>query len=788
MGVKGDRGQRRGPAAGRRRRRALVAAGLLAAALVGLLLGRDRLLLWAARRVLARTFPGRVSIGSAHLVSLRRFTLGDLSVETGPGGGLSLQAVRVSATIRTLAQALGGRLASAELVGAQVTLDLEALTRRPPPRWLQAGPPLVGEARLRRSTLRLVGPLGSAEFSVGSLVMRGTRFQGSLRAGLIRDADGRPRYRDLSAEVEGEYDPAGPSLRLRLRQVPLAPVLGALREAPGGPEQASGSLSLEVTARWPSAGPSAQGALALEQAAGTWPSAGAEWEGLNGLLNFHWQQTDEAHDLGASLRLDAGGVLVGGAYLDLGEHPFEVALAGRWLPRRGRFVLEDLSSKLAGLAEAALVGEVDRGAAPRARFEGEVYLPRLEAAGSLARSALAGRSTVFAAVEVGGRLEATFTLEVTPERTDLRGRLGWYRGRLKLGPLALRGVSLALPFRVARGGGEFLDLGAEEVPPYGLLAVRGLRLGSVPASLGPVPLRVVGDELQFAEREQRLALLGGEVVVRGLRYRRLWGGSPEVTSRVEARGLSLAQLTADSPVQLSGNVSAEFPGLLLLGDAFRTQGTATVELFGGTVTITELQGENLSRPWWRLAFSAQARRLDLAQLTRTFGWGRASGLLGASVKGMVISAGEPERFEIELWNEPQAGVPQTLTVEVLDRLPVIRSVAPVLRAAGVETLQYDALGLWCRLERDRLWVRGTAAERLAREPAPSLPILGPLLEALGGVFSGPEPEGEFLVVGRSGFRPLNVILEPVPEEGLPWPAIWRGLRTAVGEAPTVETR
>lgn len=784
-GTAGGRSARRRSAAGRRRRRALVVL-LLGCWLAGLFLGRDRLLLLVVRRVLARSFPGRVGVGSAHLVSLRRFALRDLVVETGAEGGLSVKAPHVTCTARNVAQAVRGRLSSVELVGARVSLDLEAVTRRPPPGWLRAGSSLAEEVRLRRASVRLAGALGSADFTVGSLLMRGTRFRGNLKAGVLRDAGGRLRCRDLSAEVEGDYDPADASLRLRLRGVPLAAALPGLQEALGGPDRLSGTARLEVTARRVGGGVSAEGAVAFEQVAGAWSST--EWEQAAGLLNFRWRRNDEAQDLAASLNLAAGGALLSGAYLDFTEHPLEAEFAGRWLPRSRALVLEDLSGKLAGLIEVTLAGEVDRGAEPRARFEGEVYLPGLEEAGALVRSALAGRSTVLAAAEVGGRAEATFVLEVTPERTDLGGRLGWHRGRLKVGPVALRGVSLSLPFRVVRGGGEFLPPAPEEVPPYGLFTLRGLRLGAVEASLGAVPLRVVGDELEFAGEEVRLGLLDGRVTLRGLRCRRLWSGSPEVTCAVEVEDLSLARLTAGAPVRLEGTVSARFPGLLLLGDSFRTKGTAEVQLFGGTLTVSELRGENLTRPWWRVAFSAEVRGLDLARLTRTFGWGRASGVVGASVKGMVISAGEPERFEIELWNEPRSGVPQTLTVEVLDRLPVIRSVAPVLRSAGVETLQYDALGLWCRLENDRLWVRGTARQRLPAGGGSSLPVLGPFLEALGEALRGPVPEGDLLVVGRSGLRPLNVVLEPVPEEGLPWPTIWEGLRTALRKPPTVQAR
>lgn len=783
----GEEATRR-PGKSRRRRIRAVVLLLLAGGLLAAFLGRDLLLLHLARWTLARTFDGQVSIRSAHIDSLGSFTLTDLSIRTEGAVTLRASLPEVRGLVASPAHWLRGRLKSVRSEGADVTIDLRQLGTQPLPHWLTESEGRVGLLALNRCVARVISRAGSVELDLDVRLLRGARFDAALRTAKVQPAGRRGTWwsADLPVKVEGSFDAPQSTVRLTVTDISLEALTPALQSALGVEVALAGTATLEVVGRSGGRGFQLKSTAVVDQVSGSWAAAGAEWEGVSGSLNLDWQRVPGSDVIRVSLHTGSGGVLLGDAYVDFGEFAFDSALSCRWESKAARLELNDFSAGLAGLVDVELTGEVARGEHPRSHLQGELYVPAVERASALARSAFEGRSTLLSALRLGGWVEASFQLDLTPERTDLEGRLAWHSGSLEVGALQLWGVSLILPVQVARGQGRFLPLPEERAPAYGLFLAERVRLGPAGISLAPVSLRVAGDELQFAGDEQTLKLLGGEVVLRDLRCRRLASGSPQITCAVEVTGLSLAQLTESAPVPLAGTVSAHFPGLVAIGDAFHTEGTAILGVFGGTVTITELTGADLAQPWWRLAFSAELAALDLEQLTATFGWGRASGLLSGSVQGMVISAGEPERFEIELRNERAPGVAQTLTVEVLDRIPVISAVAPLLRAVGVETLQYDALGLWCRLENDRLWVRGTAGEQLPQETPLPIPILGPLLGAVGEMLRGPQPEGEFLIVGRSGLRSLNVVLEPVPEEGLSWPVIWQGLRAAVGRTPTIE--
>jgi len=781
------RGAKQG-AKGRRRRVLAILLLLMAGGLLTAFLARDLLLLHAARWALARTFDAQVSIGTAHFDSLRAFTLTEVTIRSEGAVALRASLPRVGCQVAGPADWLRGRLQAARTQGAEATIDLRRLDTEPLPGWLTGGSRRVGLVSLGKCTLHVIGRAGSAELAFDPLLLTGSHIEATLKAVEVGGRTGTRWSGQTAVTIRGAYDAERSALQLTVTDLPLGALASTLRAALGSEVDLEGSATVDLVAGNSPAGLELQGSVAFRQVAGAWAGEAVEWEGVAGSLDFRWQRAAGSDTVEATLHADRGGVLFRDTYLALGDFPGAVTLSCQWERKAQELQLDDLSVALRGLVEVELTGEVIRGERPRAHFEGELYLPALAQVGALVRSAFEGRSTVLSALRLGGWVEAGSQLDLTPGRTDLAGRLGWQAGVLGLGPVELRGISLALPVRVIRAGGRFVSPSEEQRPAYGLFVTRGLRLGPVGASLAPVSLRLVGDELQFSGDEQRLGLLDGEVVLSGLRCRRLWSGSPEMTGAVTVSDLSLARLTENASLQLSGTVSAHFPGVLAVGDAFRTKGTATVKLFGGTITVTELTGEDLTRPWWRVTFSALADRLDLRQMTGTLGWGRASGLLSGSAQGMVISAGEPERFEIELHNERVFGVPQTLTVEVLDRLPVISAVAPMLRSAGVETLQYDALGLWCRLENDRLWVRGTAKEQVPERAVLPIPLLGPWLSALGKAFEPPEPEGEFFILGRSGLRPLNVVLAPVPEEGLAWPAIWRGLRAAVGRRPDIEVR
>lgn len=610
----------------------------------------------------------------------------------------------------------------------------------------------TGEAELSDVRLGRPGEDGwSLSGGRGQVVASGSLGGGPVAVRASLAGEGRiPRLegRALRAEATGLLDPARPSLRMERAEV-TAGELGSLalqgRWTPSRWELTARHDGLAIGAWWswldpllplPAEWERPSGTVVARATLASGREGSAELEAELDLQEGSWSSQDGTRafqGLGGSwsftgtLGVDQGAVRGEGSvtgplllwrstFADLGRLSASgraelswaaVAGAASWqsqlgfeLPAGTRVELEASRSRQDG-ASAALRLRAERlGAAYEALVveplgsEGGAPLPR--ARGGALELNTRWRRPVDGPERLSGRL--------TLEGADVSGAQGEWR---------VRGLEADLPFSLVRGGSSGWRGGGPERKgelSFDSGAVRGVRLPGVRS-----PVRVRGTRFAVSEPVE-LAVAGGKALLRGLEVEPGLGRPAAARAEVELDGLELARLTEAAGLpRLEGRITGRFPGLTLEGSRVRVDGGGRIDVFGGTVRIEDIAGEEVLSAYPRLRFSAKLEDIDLASVTRTFAFGEMTGLVEGYVRDCVLVGGVPVEFEAELRTVERSGVPRTIGVKAINNLAILGTGGEVsVLDRGLhrflDRYTYDRLGIRAVLEDDRFLLRGLEHE------------------------------------------------------------------------------
>jgi len=467
-----------------------------------------------------------------------------------------------------------------------------------------------------------------------------------------------------------------------------------------------GNLNLEglrlapLLSRWAS-GWSGSGALSLAASGSRRPSGG--WKGRFRLAASKLGFSDEEGlHVGEALALSLSGKLDGGKrpqgdlqlrlkrgqlyldpfYLEF-ERPLTLNAEGWWNEREKRLHLERLTARWPALLE--LSGRLDwragglREGVFRWRLadlaKGYALLLQPLLIGTPA-DALQLRGRASGSITLGGGEPRAFALALESARLEdeggrfgfdgLSGRLYW-KASAPASPSRLSWTSAHL-YRVALGGAEV-----------------GLR--ARPHRLEVAPFAV--------------DLLRGRLELTGLIISGLPRGPFEAEGGAELAGLSLKALSAalDWP-PLEGKVDASLPRFHYAEGRLRLEGDLVLKLFGGRVVVEGLTVEDLLGPAPVLRTRLRLENLDLAQLSRTFSFGRIEGSLEGWVRDLRLVGWEVAGFEAELRSPPHDARRHRISQRAIDDLTKLGNGV----AAG---LSGTFLGLFKDFAYDRLQLRVT---------------------------------------------------------------------------------
>jgi hypothetical protein len=312
-------------------------------------------------------------------------------------------------------------------------------------------------------------------------------------------------------------------------------------------------------------------------------------------------------------------------------------------------------------------------------------------------------------LSIGGQLAFQLHARGNWDRLITEGRMTLQGGELRrganeweIGPLAL-----TLPFQVSY---PEKSNSVNRTPP-GILSIRGGRFGS--RSLEPITsaLSLSNNTLIF-HQPVRLVIFGGTVEINNLAWSDVVNDPKAMSFALDLRLLQLQELTdALGWPRFSGTLSGAIPQIRSTGDTLRSEGQVHADLFGGQLQIAQMEIENLFSTVPSLKLAARFQNIRLEQVSDTFAFGKISGILEGAVNDLVITEGQPARFQAQVETVDRPESSQWISVEALNKITILSSGqdSNVLYGglAGLfDNFRYSKMGFRASLRNDRLTLRG----------------------------------------------------------------------------------
>jgi hypothetical protein len=292
----------------------------------------------------------------------------------------------------------------------------------------------------------------------------------------------------------------------------------------------------------------------------------------------------------------------------------------------------------------------------------------------------------------------------------LDGTLAVRDGAVRAARVELR--SLAIDDAASRlqltDGEVAIDWNAASAALNASLAWRELGIYALPLGPARASFSTRTDGRIALDDSWRIPLLDGALVIDQLAARD-WR-APERELRLDAR-LEPVDLAALTRVlgwpEMGGRISGRFPGLRVAAGVAEFSGGLSLELFDGRARVA---GLSIERPFGTLpALSGDVTfdGVDLEPLTRTFEFGRMTGLASGYVRDLRLLDWRPVRFDA--WIETRADGPErVISQQAVDSLSQVGGGSAVsgLVLRWFDRFPYRKAGLGCELAGNVCTMRG----------------------------------------------------------------------------------
>jgi hypothetical protein len=311
-------------------------------------------------------------------------------------------------------------------------------------------------------------------------------------------------------------------------------------------------------------------------------------------------------------------------------------------------------------------------------------------------------------LSIGGQIAFQLHARGNWDRLITEGRMV-QGGELRRGPneWQIGPLALTLPFQVSY---PEKSNSANRTPP-GILSIRGGRFGS--RSFEPITSAIsLSNNTLIFHQPVRLVIFGGTVEITNLAWPDVVNDPKAMSFALDLRLLQLQELTdALGWPRFSGTLSGAIPQIRSTGDTLRSEGQVDADLFGGQLQIDQMEIENLFSTVPSLKLAARFQNIRLEQVSDTFAFGKISGILEGAVNDLVITEGQPARFQAQVETVDRPESSQWISVEALSKITILSSGqdSNVLYGglAGLfDNFRYSKMGFRASLRNDRLTLRG----------------------------------------------------------------------------------
>lgn len=315
---------------------------------------------------------------------------------------------------------------------------------------------------------------------------------------------------------------------------------------------------------------------------------------------------------------------------------------------------------------------------------------------------------------VGGQIAVQIQLDGATDQLAVSGNLSLKDGEIaaKSKDWQIAAIDLNLPFHFSLSEHR-LDKTA--APPLGSLSIKRARFGK--QKLAPMTTRIsLANNALRLHQPLRLLLFGGEIELRNLAWTDIIRDPKGMTFSADTRHLQMEDLTeAFNWPRFSGQLNGAIPQVESAGDTLSTRGEIQAELFGGRLLLSKLEMENPFSTLASIKMSAKLDSIQLEELSKTFAFGRISGILEGTIEDLVITNGQPAQLRADLHSVERSGVDQRISVDALNKITVLSSGQEAGALYGglagfFDSFRYSKLGFKATLRNDRLTLRGVESQ------------------------------------------------------------------------------
>ncbi len=423
---------------------------------------------------------------------------------------------------------------------------------------------------------------------------------------------------------------------------------------------------------------------------------------LAGRLDEHRLDLEMAADLGARE------VLSGAFYADFSDLLPRLTFAGEldWKDR----VLQARTYTL-GARELGMIRGAGSLGPARADLRADLTIYRLEGLFAKYQEALlAAFVPELKGLRLSGMLSADASLHWTAEGWRSAGAfrpadLGIAWPKLKIEG---QGCSGLLPFNLFRGLGE--AAGSTPEPHRGAFGCSAFKAG--PAALGPAPIPITAEPNRFGLEQPLVFHLGGGRLEIDALEAFLPASGPELTARIQVRGVGLDLLTeAFGLTPMTGEIAADLGRIRYAEGELSTEGQAVIQAFGGTLRISGIRFREPFSSYPVLQGDLEFTGIDLLRLTHTFSFGEMNGIADGYVRQLRLFGKVPSRFVARF--ETRDSGTRNISVKALKNLSIISQggLSGVLSQGiyrFIDFYRYRKIGIYCTLEKDVFRLEGVA--------------------------------------------------------------------------------
>jgi hypothetical protein len=439
-------------------------------------------------------------------------------------------------------------------------------------------------------------------------------------------------------------------------------------------------------------------------------------EGIQGVIRLKGPPAPgDAMPIEAEISIKRGAFLLDRWFLELDGPPLFLMMKGLW-DSRDR-TLRDLKGVLgwAGLLRVAFTGQLrDPGRNTSGEMELMVSVPSHEALLSQLGKVL-GEGSPFEGLSLGGgsTVSARLTMHGR-EGSELKGRFKVEGGSLGISnmDLRIRSIRGEIPFHIPLGrAAETLADNKGERPLKGSLKMDGISVGEalrIPTL--HIPIRASRNSISI-NGPINIRLSGGTVVLERLEASRLIPLPPTLSANLRMEGIELVELMGGRvPWVSEGAISASLPDILLREGDLSTTGWISIRTWDGEIRIEDIWASDVFSKTRRWGCNVLMEDIDLERATSRMTMGRMGGRLDGYIKGLRFSFGQPEGFELWLRSDPSWKTKRFIDAKAVESISIISGGVKAPLLPFFKFYPYSRLGIYCKLENDVFYLRGTIRE------------------------------------------------------------------------------